>query len=244
MERKSNRAFTLIELLVVIAIIAILASMLLPALGKAKTKAISIKCVGNLRQQGVAEAMYGLDNDDYLTYGFWDNPSKFDTSWFSQLNSYLGSPEVLTCPAYSAEKLTGWMNIVDEDNDFIEAFSGSYGHNVYLGADSTLWRPAGKGPVLKLSSLQSAAPVVGDIKRHGYMSPGDINLTTMLNGTDAPGSCVSVRHGNKVNLVFSDGHAGTLGAQEFLGEAYKASERAIGNVADDNASICFWFMGY
>ncbi len=187
-----RKYFTLIELLVVIAIISILASMLLPALQKARDNAKTIKCAGNGKQMGNATLMYTQDNDGWIypCYGTYS----WEAPWFKVLNdNYIKNKEIFRCPsddnfAYYDDNLSYGINRMGSSSSNRNGLGYCFGYAAE--------------PPTKISKLSKTSTSLAYIDSNGDGNMDAWALSYTVNPTYPSGT----RHNNGANNVWLDGH--------------------------------------
>lgn len=177
----SPAGFTLIELLVVIAIIGVIAAFLLPAFGRAREGARRVRCASNLRQIGMAIAMYLDDTGGRF-------PSLLNTAgtvyWYQLLKPYIDNNEVFRCPDYAGHGYGGTSHF-------------SYGFN-HKGLNTDLGGNNWAGNDINTVKNSAQCIMVSD----GYeVMAANLESYFYVNKTNNTG-----RHSGGMNIVFVDGH--------------------------------------
>ena len=252
--RTELRAFTLIELLVVIAIIAILAAMLLPALSKAKAKALRSQCASNCRQWGIAATMYAGDFHNY----FPDNSEAANLGWLgprmdSFYKHYLAPnwvPEagktrsrndVLFCPTEQFHRAIE-EGTANQSNHVIgywylpyaEPANGSPGWGFLYGTEGWMTRTKFGGPNRRAPFLTDKNEAIGNVGHSlTNMESSRWTWTYPWNGRNIP---MGTHLGRGYiptggNFLFEDGHVDWI----------KGSEISLGaNVGGSSGWHCFF----
>ncbi len=214
------RGFTLIELLVVISIIALLISILLPALGNARKASQAVVCLSNLRQVGIGVSLYAMDNKSvvYEAYTQYAGGSGMSPNWWPMKmarDGYLPNPgnyagpsgarTLWNCPIAAAlAKSSGVANV--------------YWTYLRMSNDYPFWQPAGMAASVRLDKVKRPSSQIFAID--GYLADandwstgfaGKQNSTTtrwsMLSTGYALSGAVGFIHGDNASVLYADWHA-------------------------------------
>ncbi len=234
-----NRKFTLIELLVVIAIIAILASMLLPALQNARESARKIACLSNIKQLGMVMQLYQEDNKgSFIPFMSLDYDGSSDAYWPGILmkEGYAKSAKFLFCPKNAANDMHGNLthkasmnleNPIWGDWRYIDfGYNRNHiGSSKRYGFNSTALGCLQYGPPVKNTKIARPSQTIVSVDTmHGVNTKrGWFVVNDVLPGAGAVSSIgpVATRHMGYANVHWADGHA--------------TSEKGSGNMAPGGA---------
>jgi len=177
---KNHKAFTLIELLVVISIIALLVSILMPALSKARDHAFRVACASNIRQDIIGCMLYSLDNEDRVPPGFPDYlhlETYYQPPQWSPDNKEYNLPAMITnyvsnvMEVWACAKIATYTPPIDDPRNSRDG--ARYGSLYYFPGRS--WPDFGnpdKPVPLKVTMAKPSQPILQDYMEYTFESPG------------------------------------------------------------------------